>query len=110
MFCIFSFIILCSIIGPTLILSIWNHKIWLAYFKWLQKAWGCVVRKFTLQKCEIGFKDEVKNSILRKIILKKPELVKPISIAFEVIAAIIITITTLLFVLTVYVIINRIFL
>ena len=96
MFCIASFVILCLMSGFILIISIWKPKVGKIYLMWLKKAWGCVGRKFTLQKCEISFKDEVKNSILKKVVIKKPRLVKPISIGIEIIAAIVIVITTLL--------------
>lgn len=58
-----------------------------------QKAWGCVGKKVRLQKCETNFKDDVKNTLLSKVVLKHPTWVKPLGIAIEVSAVLIVLIT-----------------
>lgn len=82
MVCVAAFIIL-------VVLSIFSAK----YRKPLKKAWGCVGKKVTLQKCETNFKDDVKNTMLAKVIVKKPQLVKPLGIAIEVAAVLIVILT-----------------
>jgi hypothetical protein len=82
MVCIAAFIVL-------VFLSIFSAR----YRKPLKKAWGCVARRVTLQKCETSFKSDIKNSILSKVVVKRPKLVKPLSIAIEVGAVLIVVVT-----------------
>lgn len=90
MVCIAAFIIL-AIVGVFVALaSIFRPKLWKSYTKALGKAWGCLWTKVRLQKCETGFKDDVKNGLLSRVMLKKPKLVKPLSIVIEVLSVIIV--------------------
>ncbi|MBR3164391.1 hypothetical protein IKF15_03800 [Candidatus Saccharibacteria bacterium] len=93
MVCIAAFIILCLISIFVAFLSIFRRDIGKRYWKTFKKAWGCVAKKATLQKCETGFKDDIKHSILKKVIIKKPKLVKPISVAIEVAAVLIVVVS-----------------
>ena len=83
MVCIAAFIILCLMSVVVAFLSIFRRDIGKRWWKTFKKAWGCVGKRLTLQKCETGFKEDIKNSILSKVIVKKPKLVKPISIGPE---------------------------
>ncbi|MCQ2571308.1 MAG: hypothetical protein MJ154_03640 [Candidatus Saccharibacteria bacterium] len=74
-------------------LSIFRRDIGKRWWKTFKKSWGCVGKRVTLQKCETGFKDDIKNSILSKVIVKKPKLVKPISVGIEVASVLIVLIT-----------------
>ena len=60
--------------------------------KALKKAWGCLWKKVRLQKCETGFKDDVKNTLLSRLILKHPKWVKPLSIIIEVLSVVIVVV------------------
>lgn len=92
MVCIAAFIIL-AVIGVFVALaSIFKPKLWKSYTKALKKAWGCLWKKVRLQKCETGFKDDVKNTLLSRIMLKKPKLVKPLSILIEILSVIIVVV------------------
>lgn len=82
MVCIAAFIIL-AIIG------IFSAK----YRKLTKEAWGCVARKLTLRPCDSNFKDDVKNSILSRVVIKQPKMVKFTSIAIEVGAFLIVVLT-----------------
>jgi len=93
MVCIAAFIILCLLSVFVAILSIFRRDLGKKYWATFKKAWGCVGKKVTLQKCETHFKEDIKNSILKKVILKKPKLVKPISVGIEVVAVLIVLIT-----------------
>lgn len=93
MVCIAAFIILCLVSVIVAFLSIFKRDIgkrWWAVFK---KAWHCVFKKVRLQKCDTNFKDDVKNTILKKVIIKHPKWVKPISIIIEVVSVLIVLIT-----------------
>ncbi len=93
MVCIAAFIILCLASVVVAFLSIFRRDIGKKYFKIFKKSWGCVGKKVTFQKCDTNFKDDVKNTILRKVVIKKPKLVKPLSVAIEVVSVLIVVVT-----------------
>ena len=92
MVCIAAFIILALIGVFVAFVSIFKPKIGKAYLKALKKAWGCLWKKVRLQKCETGFKDDVKNSLLSRVIIKHPKWLKPLSILIEVLSVVIVII------------------
>ena len=90
MVCIAAFIIL-ALIGVFVAgISIFKPKVGKAYLKALKKAWGCLWKKVRLQKCETGFKDDVKNTLLSRVMLKHPKWVKPLSIVIEVLSVVVV--------------------
>lgn len=93
MVCIAAFIILGIVILFLPIVKLFNKdladRIW-AMFK---SSTQCVGKRVTFQKCEVGFKDQVKNSMLKKVVLKHPTWVKPLGISIEVLSVLIIAIT-----------------
>lgn len=92
MVCIAAFIIL-ALIGLFVgLISIFKPKVGKAYLKMFKKAWGCLWKKVRLQKCETGFKDDVKNTILSRVIIKHPKWVKPLSVIIEILSVIIVMI------------------
>ena len=93
MVCIAAFIVLCLISVVVGAISIFYRPIGKRYWKTFKKAWGCVGKRLTLQKCETGFKEDIKNSILAKVIVRKPKLVKPIGIGIEVVSVLIVIVT-----------------
>ncbi len=93
MVCIAAFIILCLVGVFVAILSIFRRDIGRKYWAVFKKSWGCVGKKVTLQKCETNFKDDVKNSLLSKVVLKHPKWIKPLGTAIEVGSVLIVFIT-----------------
>lgn len=92
MVCIAAFIILALIGVFVAIISIFKPKVGKAYLKMFKKAWGCLWKKVRLQKCETGFKEDVKNTILSRVIVKHPKWVKPFSVIIEVISVVIVVV------------------
>jgi hypothetical protein len=92
MVCIAAFIILGLIGVFVAIISIFKRDFGRAYWKAMKKAWGCVGKKIRLQKCDTNFKDDVKNTLLKKVILKRPKLVKPLSVIIEVLSVLIVVV------------------
>ena len=90
MVCIAAFIILALIGVFVAIVSIFKPKVGKAYLKMFKKAWGCLWKKVRLQKCETGFKEDVKNTILSRVIVKHPKWVKPLSVIIEILSVIIV--------------------
>ena len=93
MICIAAFIILLVIVLCLPIIRLFNKKLAAKIWQLFKKSTYCVSRRVTLRKCDSSFKDDIKNSILRKIVLKHPRWVKPISAIIEVVAVLIIIIT-----------------
>lgn len=93
MVCVAAFIILCLVGVFVAFLSIFRRDIGKKYWSVFTKAWGCVGKKVRLQKCETNFKDDVKNSLLSKVVLKHPTWVKPLGATIEVGAVLIVVIT-----------------
>ncbi|MBQ3352891.1 hypothetical protein IJG89_00890 [Candidatus Saccharibacteria bacterium] len=92
MVCIAAFIILAIVGVFVAIASIFKPKVWKSYIKALKKAWGCLWKKVRLQKCETGFKDDVKNTLLSRVMIKHPKLVKPLSIIIEIVSVVIVVV------------------
>ena len=90
MVCIAAFIILAIIGVFVAFISIFKPKVGKAYMKAMKKAWGCLWKKVRLQKCETGFKDDVKNGLLSRVMLKHPKWVKPLSVLIEILSVIIV--------------------
>ena len=93
MVCIAAFIILALLSVFVGFLSLFNKALGKKYWATFKKAWHCVFKKVRLQKCDTNFKDEVKNSLLKKVVLKNPKLVKPLSALIEIISVVIVLIT-----------------
>lgn len=92
MVCIAAFIILAIIGIFVAFISIFKPKVGKAYMKIFKKSWGCVSKKVRLQKCETGFKDDVKNTLLSRVIVKHPKWVKPLSVIIEVASVVIVVV------------------
>ena len=92
MVCIAAFIILALIGVFVAIISIFKPKVGKAYWKMFKKAWGCLWKKVRLQKCETGFKDDIKNTLLSRVIVKHPKWVKPLSVIIEVISVVVVVV------------------
>ena len=90
MVCIAAFIILALIGIFVAVISIFKPKVGKSYLKMLSKSWECLWKKVRLQKCETGFKEDVKNTLLSKVIVKHPTWVKPLSVIIEIISVIIV--------------------
>lgn len=90
MVCIAAFIILALVGVFVAIISIFKPRVGKAYLKAMKKAWGCLWKKVRLQKCETGFKEDVKNTLLSKVIIKHPKWLKPLSILIEVLSVVIV--------------------
>lgn len=93
MVCIAAFIILCLVGIVVAFLSIFKPEIGKKYLAVFKKSWHCVFKKVRLQKCDTNFKDDVKNTILKKVILKRPKWVKPLSIIIEIVSVLIVLVT-----------------
>ena len=93
MVCIAAFIILGICVLTVPIIRILSKKTADGIVKLFKSATHCFTRRVTFRACDTSFKDDVKNGLLRKVILKHPGWVKPLSIAIEVASLLIILVT-----------------
>lgn len=93
MVCVAAFIVLCLLSVFVGFLSIFNRKLGKKYWSVFQKAWHCVFKKVRLQKCDTNFKDDVKNTLLKRVVLKHPKLLRPLSNLIEFLSVIIVFVT-----------------
>ena len=93
MVCIAAFVILAVIVLCIPIIRIFSKKTADSILSLFKKSTYCVSRRATFRKCDSTFKDDVKNSILRKVVLKRPKWVKPLSVIIEITAAAIVVIS-----------------
>ena len=92
MVCIAAFIVLLLISFVVAFLSIFKPSIGKEWFKLFKKAWYCFSKKVRLQKCDTNFQDDVKHAILKKVALKHPTWLKPLSTAIEVFSVVIVVV------------------
>lgn len=92
MVCIAAFIILALISIIVGFLSIFKPSIGKEWWKLFKKAWYCFSKKVRLQKCDTNFQDDVKHAILKKVALKHPTWIKPLSNFIEIFSVIIVII------------------
>ena len=93
MVCVAAFIVLVLIGIFVAVISIFKRDFGKRYLKALKKAFHCFGKKVRLQKCDTNFSDDVKSLLLRKIILKKPKLVKPLSVTIEIASVLLVILT-----------------
>ncbi|MBQ8984541.1 hypothetical protein IJ098_01630 [Candidatus Saccharibacteria bacterium] len=93
MVCIAAFIILLLLGIFVAFISIFKKDFGKRYLKVLKKSFHCFGKHVRLQKCDTNFSDDVKSLMLRKVALKKPKLVKPLSITVEVASWILVIVT-----------------
>jgi len=74
-------------------LSIFNRELGKKYLQVLKKSWHCFSRRVRLKKCDTNFSEDVKTLLLKKVVIKKPKLVKPLSITIEVASILVVVIT-----------------
>jgi len=88
--CLAAFIILFIGILFWPLVRIFNQKSARHLASAFRAAVECIRKRTTFQKCEVRFEDRVKNLLLKKIILKRPNLVKPVVVLIYITSVIII--------------------
>ncbi|MBR2659664.1 hypothetical protein IKF40_01115 [Candidatus Saccharibacteria bacterium] len=93
MVCIAAFIILAIVGIVVAFLSIFNRELGKKYLKVFKKSFHCFGKRVRLQKCDTNFSEDVKTAILKKVVIKRPKLVKPLSITLEITSILIVVVT-----------------
>jgi len=93
MVCVAAFVILAVVALSLPVIRLLNRKLAASIWGLFRKSASCVGRRVTLRKCDSSFKEDAKNSILRKVVLKRPKWVKPLSIIIETTAVLIVAVS-----------------
>ncbi len=94
MVCIAAFIILLIIWLFTPLLKLFGKKkLANDIGKLFKKSIYCFSRRVTFRACDSSFKDDIKDSILSRLIIRHKKLVKPVSFGIEASALIIVLVT-----------------
>jgi hypothetical protein len=92
MVCVAAFIVLAVMTLALPVVWVFSRrtarKIWLLF----KNAWHCVGRRLTLRRCDNSFKDQIRNSLLRRVVLGHPNWVRPLSIAVELLSVLVVVI------------------
>lgn len=94
MVCVAAFIVLLVLVLFVPVLSLFNKTLAQKIWRLFKAAAHCVGRKTTFRKCDTDYKNQVKNALTKKVVLKHPSWVKPISVAIEI-AAVLLVLTTI---------------
>jgi hypothetical protein len=82
MFCIAAFLVLLGM-----------GAVSARYRRYLRAAWSCAVRRVTFRACDTTFKQDIKDHLLAPIAVRSPGMVRPASVALEVLAVLVILTT-----------------
>jgi hypothetical protein len=93
MLCVAAFIVLLICVLAVPIIRLFNKKTGDKIWHLFKKSTYCVGRRVTLRTCDSSFKDDVKNGLLRRVVLRHPKWVKPLSVLIEIASVLIILIT-----------------
>lgn len=93
MVCVAAFIILCLLSVFVGFFSIFMPEIGKKWWVVFKKSWGCVGKRVTFKKCDTNFKDDIKNVLFKRLVFKKPQLIKPLSVLIEILSILIVFIT-----------------
>lgn len=93
MICIAAFIILAVAVLAVPIIRLFNRKLAAGIMQAFKRSVYCFTRHVTLRACDSTFKDDIKGALLRKVVLKHPDWVKPLSGLIEAGSVLIIVVT-----------------
>ncbi|MDR1196962.1 MAG: hypothetical protein LBL08_01660 [Candidatus Nomurabacteria bacterium] len=93
MVCIAAFILLAVCVLAVPVIRLFNKPVADSIWKMFKKSIYCFTHRVTFRKCDSTFKSDIKNSILRRVVIKHPDWVKPLSILIEVLSVLIIVVT-----------------
>jgi hypothetical protein len=93
MVCIAAFIVLAICVLSIPVLRIFNKKAADTIWKLFKKSVYCFTHRVTFRKCDSTFKDDIKNTVLRKVVVKHSNWVKPLGVTIEVLSVVIICVT-----------------
>ncbi|MDR3125873.1 MAG: hypothetical protein LBU20_02280 [Candidatus Nomurabacteria bacterium] len=93
MVCVAAFIVLALCVLSLPAVRIFNRPAADSIWKLFRKSVYCFTHRVTFRKCDSTFKDDIKNSLLRKVVVKHANWVKPLSAVIETLSVVVILLT-----------------
>lgn len=93
MVCIAAFIILAVLVLAVPLIRIFNKRLADQIMTLFRRSTHCFTRRITLRTCDTTFAEDVKGTVLRRVVLRHPSWVKPLSALMELLSVLIVLTT-----------------
>ena len=93
MVCIAAFIILAVLVLAVPLIRLFNKRLADQIMTLFRRSTHCFTRRITLRTCDTTFAEDVKGTVLRRVVLQHPSWVKPLSALMELLSALIVLTT-----------------
>ncbi len=93
MVCIAAFIILAVLVLAVPLIRLFSRRLADQIMTLFRRSTHCFTRRITLRACDTTFAEDVKGTVLRRVVLRHPSWVKPLSALMELLSALIVLTT-----------------
>ena len=93
MVCIAAFIILAVLALAVPLIRLFSRRLADQIMTLFRRSTHCFTRRITLRTCDTTFAEDVKGTVLRRVVLRHPNWVKPLSALMELLSALIVLTT-----------------
>lgn len=93
MVCIAAFIILAVLVLAVPLIRLFSRRLADQIMTLFRRSTHCFTRRITLRTCDTTFAEDVKGTVLRRVVLRHPSWVKPLSALMELLSALIVLTT-----------------
>ena len=93
MVCIAAFIILAVLVLAVPLIRLFNKRLADQIMTLFRRSTHCFTRRITLRTCDTTFAEDVKGTVLRRVVLRHPSWVKPLSALMELLSVLIVLAT-----------------
>ena len=88
MVCIAAFIILAVLVLAVPLIRLFSRRLADQIMTLFRRSTHCFTRRITLRTCDTTFAEDVKGTVLRRVVLRHPSWVKPLSALMELLSVI----------------------
>ncbi len=93
MVCIAAFIILAVLVLAVPLIRLFSRRLADQIMTLFRRSTHCFTRRITLRTCDTTFAEDVKGTVLRRVVLRHPSWVKPLSALMELLSVLIVLTT-----------------
>lgn len=93
MVCIAAFIILAVLVLAVPLIRLFSRRLADQIMTLFRRSTHCFTRRITLRTCDTTFTEDVKGTVLRRVVLRHPSWVKPLSALMELLSVLIVLTT-----------------
>ncbi len=93
MVCIAAFIILAVLVLAVPLIRLFSRRLADQIMTLFRRSTHCFTRRITLRTCDTTFAEDVKGTVLRRVVLQHPNWVKPLSALMELLSVLIVLTT-----------------